>query len=550
MGKKQKSSFLVQGTILAAASLICRVIGLLYRRPLTAIIGNEGMGYYGFAYNVYSIILLIASFSIPLAVSKSIAARLAMKEYKNAQRVFHGALVYVVIVGGAAGLITFFGAPAFLPNQPGAVLALRTMAPTIFLSGILGVLRGYFQGHSTMVPTSVSQILEQILNAVFSVLMAYVLVAPYVGIGGKVASYKLAKYGAAGSAIGTGAGVLTGLIFCGVIYWIYRPKVKRQMAADKTKKIESYKRILKILLLMITPVIFSTAIYNCSAIIDSTLFSMIMVDKGMAARSVATLFGIFSNQYNVLINVPVAIASALSNAIVPDIAGAFAVNDKKRMNDSINTAIKFTMIISIPCAVGMGVLAKPIVGLLFGPAKAFGLGPKLLMIGSVSIVFYCLSTLSNGILQGMGKMKVPVRHSAVSVVINVFVLVVLLYTTKANAYALVFATMAFSFVMCLLNARSIKKYTGYEQEISKTFIKPLISAGVMGIAVGIIGFVFQKFMSGTSLGYALCLLIAVPLGAFVYFIAIIGLKVFEEDELRRVPKGHLILKMAKKLRLL
>lgn len=93
-----------------------------------------------------------------------------------------------------------------------------------------------------MVPTSVSQILEQILNAVFSVLMAYVLVAPYVGIGSKVASYKLAKYGAAGSAIGTGAGVLTGLIFCGVIYWIYRPKVKRQMAADKTKKIESYKR--------------------------------------------------------------------------------------------------------------------------------------------------------------------------------------------------------------------------------------------------------------------------------------------------------------------
>ncbi|MCQ4987157.1 oligosaccharide flippase family protein, partial [Anaerostipes caccae] len=113
-------SFLVQGTILAAASLICRVIGLLYRRPLTAIIGNEGMGYYGFAYNVYSIILLIASFSIPLAVSKSIAVRLAMKEYKNAQRVFHGALVYVVIVGGAAGLITFFGAPAFLPNQPGS----------------------------------------------------------------------------------------------------------------------------------------------------------------------------------------------------------------------------------------------------------------------------------------------------------------------------------------------------------------------------------------------------------------------------------------------
>lgn len=119
-----------------------------------------------------------------------------------------------------------------------------------------------------------------------------------------------------------------------------------------------------------------------------------------------------------------------------------------------------------------------------------------------------------------------------------------------DTYALVFATMAFSFVMCILNARSIKKYTGYEQEVSKTFIKPLISAVAMGIVIGIIGFVFQRFMSGTSLGYALCLLIAVPLGALVYFVAIIGLKVFEEEELQRVPKGHLILKMAKKLRLL
>ena len=111
MSKSSKNSFLMQGMILAAASIVCRVIGLLYRSPLFGIIGKEGMGYYSYAYNIYNIILLIASFSIPLAVSKSISARLAKKEYINAQRIFYGALVYAVVVGGIASMIAYFGAP-------------------------------------------------------------------------------------------------------------------------------------------------------------------------------------------------------------------------------------------------------------------------------------------------------------------------------------------------------------------------------------------------------------------------------------------------------
>lgn len=271
MSKSSKNSFLMQGMILAAASIVCRVIGLLYRSPLFGIIGEEGMGYYSYAYNIYNIILLIASFSIPLAVSKSISARLAKREYINAQRIFYGALVYAIVVGGIASLIAYFGAPTFVGHQKGAALALQVISPTIFFSGILGVLRGYFQGHNTMVPTSISQIIEQILNAIFSILMAYVLILPY--LPSNKITYEIARHGAAGSAIGTGVGVLTGLIFCFIIYRAYQPKVKIQMKHDRTKYIESYGNILKILLLTITPVIFSTAIYNCSATIDQTIFS-------------------------------------------------------------------------------------------------------------------------------------------------------------------------------------------------------------------------------------------------------------------------------------
>lgn len=548
MSKSKKNSFLVQGMILAGASIVCRIIGLLYRSPLFGIIGEEGMGYYGFAYNIYNIILLIASFSIPLAVSKAISARLAKREYVNAQRIFRGALVYAAVVGGAASLIAYFGAPIFVGHQKGAELALRTISPTIFFSGILGVFRGYFQGHNTMVPTSISQIIEQILNAVFSILMAYVLILPY--LPSKEITYQIAEHGAAGSAIGTEVGVLTGLIFCMIVYKMYQPKVRIQMRHDRTRYIESYGNILKILLLTITPVIFSTAIYNCSATIDQTVFSEIMAGKGVDSKTVSSVYGLFSSQYNVLINVPLAMASALSNAIVPNVSGAYALGETKKMNDSIQMAIKVTMMIAIPCAVGLGVLNGPINGLLFGAKYGKGLAADMLRVGAVSVIFYCLSTLTNGILQGMGKMKVPVRHAAVSVVVNVVVLWALLTYTNCGIYGIVFATMAFSFVMCVFNAYSIKKYTGYKQEISKTFVKPCISAGIMGVVVGVIQFVMMKFLPFGRFGFAVCLVVAIPVGVLVYFAAIIGMKVFTEEELRNVPKGHLIIKFAKKLKLL
>lgn len=548
MSKSKKNSFLVQGMILAGASIICRVIGLLYRSPLFGIIGKAGVGYYSVAYNIYNIILLISSFSIPLAVSKSISARLAKKEYINAQRIFYGALVYAAVVGGIAALIAYFGAPVFVGKQKGAVFALQCISPTIFFSAILGVLRGYFQGHNTMVPTSISQIIEQILNAVFSILMAYVLILPY--LPSKTITYKIAEHGAAGSAIGTEVGVLTGLIFCLIVYKLYQPKVKIQMRHDRTKYVESYQNILKILLMTITPVILSTAIYNCCPTINMTLFSDILVGKGMESFKVSELYGIFSGQYNVLINIPLAMASALTNAVIPNISAAYALGQKGRMNDNIQMVIKFTMMIAIPCAVGLGVLNVPINGLIFGVKNGTGLGSGLLRVGAVSVVFTCMSTVSNGILQGMDKMKVPIRHAAISVVVNVIVLYLSLSYTDSKTYALVFATTAFSITMSILNALSIKKYSHYKQEVSKTFIKPAISAVIMGAAIGIIQFGLMKFLPFGRLGFAICLIVAIPVGVIVYFAAVIGMKTFTEEELRSVPKGYLIIKFAKKFKLL
>lgn len=215
--RKKESNFVVQGSILAVAGIIVRLIGILYRVPMTNIIGDEGMGYYSIAFNVYNILLILSSYSLPTAVSKMVSARMAKGQYKNSVRVLKASLVYATVVGGIACFVIwnfagFFAGTVF--NEALAVYALRTLAPTIWIMAYLGVLRGYFQGHGTMVPTAFSQIFEQIVNAVISVTAAGVLFK--IGMDSNkvygTTGYPEA-FGAAGGTIGTGAGALAAFLF-------------------------------------------------------------------------------------------------------------------------------------------------------------------------------------------------------------------------------------------------------------------------------------------------------------------------------------------------
>lgn len=236
--KKKESNFVVQGSILAVAGIIVRLIGILYRVPMTNIIGDEGMGYYSTAFNVYNIMLILSSYSLPLAVSKMVSARMAKGQYRNAVRVLKAALVYATVVGGIACFITwnfadFFATTAF--NTPFCVYALKTLAPTIWIMAYLGVLRGFFQGHGTMIPTAISQIFEQVINAVISVVAAGVLFKiGRIPTGFTIRPVIRQAFGAAGGTIGTGAGALAALLFMLLLFSIYWPVVKRRKRRDRS----------------------------------------------------------------------------------------------------------------------------------------------------------------------------------------------------------------------------------------------------------------------------------------------------------------------------
>lgn len=547
----KKDGFIMQAGILAAASIICRMIGLLYRGPLTGIIGDEGNGYYSTAYNIYTIVLLVSSYSIPSAIAKVLAQRLALKEYRNAQRIFKCALVYVMVVGGAASLILFIGAPYFVMGN--SIPVLRVFAPTIFFYGLLGVLRGYFQAHRTMMQTSVSQILEQILNAAVSLGAAYVLMQTAVSAGGDASTQ--AMYGAVGSAVGTGAGVVIALLFMAVIYMMNRKMIKRRAAYDRTETQESYWDIFKLMMAVVTPFILSTCIYNLTTSLNQTIYLKMMVKyKEIDVIAATTELGIFSSKAVTISNIPIALASAMSAAIVPTIASTYAQGSVKQTKKKVAYAIKVTMLISIPAAVGIGVLARPVMMVLFPQLESLELASRLLMGLSATVVLYGLSTLTNAALQGIGKVNTPVINATIAIVIQTAVLVSILYYTDWGVYGVMTATVLYSFFMCVLNNVFMKKYLGYKQEIDKTFARPVFSAVLMGAAAyGIyegMGYVLALFMESAYFMNLIAFATAALIGAMLYFVLVIKLKAVKESDLRGLPKGKMIIKVARKMKLL
>ncbi|HHT96616.1 MAG TPA: polysaccharide biosynthesis protein [Clostridiales bacterium] len=556
--KNNNNDFLVQGSILAVASIIVRLIGLLYRIPMQRIIGDEGMGYYGYAFEVYNIALILSSYSLPLAVSKLVSARSINKEYKNSYRVFLSGMCLAIVVGLSASLILFFGADWFattISNSPNSALPLKVLAPTIFIFSIMGVLRGFYQGKNTMIPTSISQVIEQIVNAAVSIIASYLLVINY------SASEKVASYGAAGGTLGTFLGALSSLLFLLVVYMLYKPILKKQLRRDKTPHHESYQNIFKILIITILPIILSQTVYQISGIIDHTMFGHIMDGKKVSGFELeiikniipnqlytedirSSLMGIYGSKYRVLTNIPVAIASAIGAAIVPSIAASLMQENYKQIKEKVHAAIKFNMIIAIPSAVGMGVLASPILQLIF--KDNYKLSANLLRVGAAAIIFFAFSTVTNAILQGINKLHIPVIHSIISLVVHIILLFILLKFTNLSTFALVICNVLFALLVSILNWISLASHLNYTQEIHKTFILPTVSSVFMGIITYLTYKVIHILTNINSISTLTALVVAV----MVYFITLVVFKGLTEEEIMAVPKGNVIIKILRKIRLI
>lgn len=539
MGKK--NNYLVQGSILAVSSILVRLIGLLYRIPLINIIGDEGMGYYSNAFSIYNIALIISSYSLPLAVSKLVAQRNIRKEYRNSYRIFLCSMVFAIIVGTITSVVIFFGSDflaSAIYNDPRCAIPLRVLAPTIFVFAVMGVLRGFYQGKNTMLPTAISQVLEQIVNAIVSLIAAYFLMKSH------SASDDIAAYGAAGGTLGTFIGACIGLLFLAFVFALYKPLIDKQLSKDKIGYTENYSELFKVLAITLIPVILSQTVYQLSSVIDNSIFGHVMDGKGFVYEERSALLGIYQEKYNLLINVPVSIASALASAIVPGIVSAKVMGTSLEVKEKVHLAIKFNMLIAIPSAVGLGVLASPILQLLFNDNRS--LPANLIYMGAIAVIFMSLSTISSAVLQGINKMHIPVINSAISLVIHTILIYVLLQVFNLGTYGLVIGNVTFALMVCILNWLAVKRYLNYKQEMVKTFIIPGICAFIMGLVAFFTYIGLRSLIKSNDISTIVAILIAI----ISYGILLLVTKAVTEDELNEMPMGRTIIRYASKLHLL
>lgn len=528
-----------QGTILAAASVVSRIIGMLYRSPMAAVIGDKGNGLYSFAFEIYSIALILSSYSMPLAVSKLLSARFAKKEYKNADKIYKFAYIFAAVSGMVMALLLFFGAGTIerLSGHEGLALPLKVLAPTVFIVAIAGTIRGFFQSRNTMMPTAVSQLAEQIINAIVSIIAAVILV--------KFAANEAdrARYGAAGGTVGTLFGALSSLIFLIFLFVIYKPRMRRHLSHDKVGVTVTNEEVLKLIVATIIPVILSQTVYQSIGVVDGFMFGNLY--KGSDSTA---LYGIYSSKYRLMVNVPNAISSALASSMIPSLVSLYTLKNFVEFRARLKTSVKFNMIIAFPCAFGISALSGMIMKLLF-PTTDTVISGGMLMYGSVAVLFYALSTVTNAALQGMDRMRLPVRHAAISLLIHIPLMIVLLKFTKLGAHALVIGNIVYPLIVCALNWASVAKYANYKQEVKTTFIIPLLASAVMWVFTFGLSRLMAKILPVNYITNAFITIICIVIACLVYFVMLFMLKGVTREELKEFPMGGRMARLADKLRI-
>ncbi len=537
-----RKNFIVQGSLLAAAGIICRIIGLLYKIPLLGIIGEDGMGVFNTAYSIYSIVLLISSYSLPMAVSKLLSARLGVKAFQNARFTFQISLAFGFVLGLLASCVMFFGAGFFVTTvmqMPEASLAIKALAPAVLIMGVLGVLRGFFQGHGNMVPTAVSQILEQILHVIISLLAAYFLFRKGLVADQAMGNYYASSYGAAGATIGTAAGALAALLF---LIWLFvklKPQFDRSCRRDRNGLTEDFGSVLSAIVKTALPILISATIYNLITVVDQALFAQYI---GTDYRAV---WGVYSAKYVVLYNVPVAIATALTSSTLPAVSAALARNERKAALQQAGRAIRFALIVALPCAAGLAVLGKPSMDFLFRSSDNT-LAGTMMTIGSTALVFYSLSTLTNGILQGSGHFWLPIRNSALALAVHLPLLALSLWVFRGGILAVVINGCLFPLFVTVLNALELRRTLGYRQEWIRSAAIPLADSLLMALFV----FLGYRLLRSAGLGNSFSLPIAVLAGIILYAFLLLITRAVSEKDLLSLPKGEKLAAFARRLKLL
>ncbi len=559
----KKQSFMEGVMTILFAQIVVKVLGLVYRLVITNVdgFGDEGNGLYGAGYQIYTLLLAIASIGVPSAISKLVSERIAVGKNKEAHDIFKTALLLFGIIGAVGSFTLFFSAEVIASKFIGNVAVagvMKALSPAIFFVAISAVIRGYFNGMYNMKATSNSQIIEQFFKSSFTIILVLMIRFLATTNPSTVAQLLHISESNVTEAMAIGANFASTLAACGSFLYLlaFYNKRKKEIwkdirGASGTYVKHSKKHIIKTILKFSIPISLASIISAINRNIDT--FTVIRSLKILLSNQnfgtleqitaeATRLYGILSGKIDMLIGLPAALNIAFSTALVPTISAAIAQKDEKTVKRRIAFSIRTTLIIALPCAIGMAVLAKPILTVLFPNAVAAE-APMLLKLSSFIVIFTLMNQTIGGALQGLGKVMIPAIALAFGAMVKVIVNLLLIPQIGINGAAI--GSIACSLTAMIIELICLSKNIKLDLDYNKTIIKPMIVTLIMGI----VALLSYEFILILLKSVSIATLSAIIIAVIAYFFGIIVFKVFDREDFHMLPYGDKIYKFFEKIKL-
>lgn len=510
--------------ILTVAGILNKVMSVAYVPILLQIIGGVGYGIYTAGYKIYAFIYILTNSGFPIAISKLEAELIARKNYRDARRSFRVVSMVMTIYGFAMAALTAIFARQITTamHYNRSYLVILALSPTMLFSAISGIYRGFFNGISNMKPTAMSQIIEQFLNVVLSLVFALMLM----------------KYGiewaCAGATVGTTIGSLASALYLRQKYLRYK-KVLKKHTSDDIGWVDTQTLVSRFLSYAI-PIALNSIIVFGGDLIDLLNVGPRLISAGFSSDWTYVLLGVL-NKYSSLLNVPLAITTALYTAMMPSFSAAVSLKDTEQLKSNISDAFRMSLMISIPSAVGLTVISKPIFLFLF--SEKYVDGWRLMTVGSIVVILYSVIQIQAGILQSINKTKYSTISMLVGIAVKVFINYFLIAIPSINIMGAVIGTIVCYIIAMDLNSRYIKKFLPVQVSIKRHIGRPAVSSAAMAISVTVVYkllyMLLHFFIRGTYIPNAISTLISVLVGCFTYAVIMLRLGGITRDDVESIP---------------
>ena len=530
MSEAQKKQNFLQGTaLLAMATAIVKVIGALYKIPLNAIIGEQGFGYFNTAYEIYNVLLMISTAGLPVAMSRMISQSSSLGHYNQVRRIYataRGIFLGLGIVGTLL-MTVFCRQLAVFQNQPDAWAAIGCLGPCVLLICIMSTFRGFFQGQSNMLPTSVSQVLEAVVKLIVGMVAALAIIKATNSI----------PLAAGGAILGVTASCLVSSFY---LFSRFRKSYKLLPATDEP--VSGYKETAKGLLIIAIPITLGSAGLQLLTMLETKIYMGQLLSHGWTQSEADTMRGIYGMTQTIF-NMPCAFITPITISIIPAITSQITLKNFTEARATEESAARITGLISMPCAFGLALLAEPVTALLGGyTGDNLILSGKLMAILGVCVAFNAVVLMTTAIMQAHGHVNRPVINMLIGGVLKLAAIYILTGNKSIGIVGTPVGTLICYVAIAALNLFSIRTLLQDPPAIIRNLLRSFLSALIMGV-----------FVVGASVGLKLLhidsrlILCAAPIavGGLVYLVAAIKLRAITREDCLLLPKGEKIAKILK-----